>query len=195
VQFSRADLALGTTDENGKLATRIRGVDGQTMAVTTICPGGYLAPEQPTQLRLAAVRKLDPTAPATIDLDVVCTRKLREVVLVVRTSQAPALAVQVAGKSVGSTDGNGLAHFRFQLDRTVSRVSVSLDTAAAPKLRPQTPSRVFELDGQDTVLLLDQSFAAERPLPTQRRVVVANKRQELAKHVPYRIDSGRNHAF
>ncbi len=195
VQFSCAELALGTTDTKGKVAMQLRGVDGQILAVTTTCPDGYLAPEQPAQLRLAEVRKLDPTAPAAIGFDSVCTRKVRDVVLVVRTSQAPVLKVEVAGKSVGSTDGNGQAHFRFQLDRTVSRMSVSLDTTATPMLRPQNPSRVFELDGQDAVLLLDQSFTVERTLPVKRHVVVAKKREEPERHIPYRIDSGRNHAF
>lgn len=195
--FVHGESSLGKTDVAGRVATKIQGVDGQTLAVVTTCPDGYLAPEQSAQLRLTEVRKLDSNAPATIELDVVCTRKMRDIVLVVRTNQAPSLPVEVSGKSIGSTDSNGQAHYHVQLDRSVGRLSVSLDTGAAPKLRPQNPSRVFELEGRDAVLLFDQSFAAERPAPPTRRLVATKKRVEEppARPIPYRIDSGTRHAF
>jgi hypothetical protein len=192
VRFSRGGSPIGTTDANGTVATRIRGADGETLPVTTACPDAYLAPEQPTVLRLTEVRKLDQPAPSAILLDVVCVRKLRDIVLVVRTSRAPALPLEIAGKSVSMTDANGHAQVRMQLDREVRSLSVSLATASAPKLRPQNPSRVFELDGQDAILLFDQTFSLERPPPARPRTVAA---REPPKHIPYRIDSGRSHAF
>jgi len=196
-RFVQGDLAFGTSDAAGTVTSKIHGADGQILAVITTCPDGYLAPEAPAQLRLAEVRRLDSAEPAPIELEVVCTRKMRDIVLVVRTSQAPVLPVDVSGRTVGNTDALGQAHYQFQLDRSVGRMSVSLDTSQAPKLRPQNPSRVFELDGQDAVLLFEQTFTAERQAPQPRQVVVAKKKQveQPARPIPYRIDSGRSHVF
>jgi hypothetical protein len=191
-RFANGDSTIGTTDATGTVAATIHGTDGQTLPVTTLCPAGYIAPEQPTPLRLTAVHRVNQTAPATIASEVVCTRKLRDVMLMVRTSHAPVLPVDMGGRNVGQVDASGYGHFRLQLDRDVRSISVNLGTAAAPKLRPQNPSRVFELEGQDAILLFDQTFTVERDAPLRRRTVPANP---LAKHAPYRIDSGRNHAF
>lgn len=186
-RFVMSGTSIGITDTNGLATTTITGEDGQTVVLTTTCPEGYVAPEKPTSLRLAQVRKLDDTAPGALHVEATCTRKMREVVLVVRTKNAPSLPVDIGGRTVGRTDEHGLAHFGLQLDRDTHSLSVSLKTGSLPKLRPQNPSRVFELDGHDAVLLLDQVFAAE-PKPIKVVVRAPPQPEPPPKQIPYKID-------
>ena len=72
------------------------------------------------------------------------------------------------------------AHVLLQLDRDVRKVSVTLDTTEQPRLRPQNPSRTFELHGKDAILVMDQPFSA--PSRPTVRLGAAPKR-----HIPYKI--------
>lgn len=196
VTFRHGLTAFGTTNAKGVVSTTIRAEEGQTVPVDATCPDGYVAPEKSTPLRLAEVRRIDPAAPASLSVEVICTRKLRDVVLLVRTGQGTGISVEVAGQKMGQTDGNGNAHIAMQLDREQRTVSVGLGTSGLLQLRPQNPSRVFDLGGEDALLLFHQNFTDARPAPVKRRIV-AKKAAPPApeKHVPYRIDSGRSHAF
>jgi hypothetical protein len=191
-QFSNGASTIGTTDAKGSARATVRGADGQVLPIVTSCPTGYVAPEQPTQLRLTEVRRVSQQAPAALEVEAICSRKLRDIVVVVRTSQAPALPVVIGGKTAAQTDASGTAHLRLQLERDVHSLSVGLATAAAPNLRPQNPSRVFELEGQDAILLFEQSFTEERVAKVTRRAAAPVARP---KHVPYRIDSGRTYGY
>jgi len=191
-QFLTGKISIGTTDKNGRIAVTMRGSDGQSVPISVTCPDGYMAPDEQPSLRLTEVRRVNQSAPATITLAAVCTRKLRDIVLVVRTNNAPSLAVEIGGKSVGATDAEGAAHFHLKLDRETKSVSVSLSTATAPALRPQNPSRVFDLDGRDAILLVDQTFAVDRKTQARRRVAVGSV---PPKRIPYRIDSGKLRSF
>lgn len=187
-QFLIAGSPVGITDASGSVTTTITGEDGQTLAITINCPDGYVGPEKAISLRLAQVRKLDDNAPGVLGVEATCTRKMRDVVLVVRTKNAPPLPVDIEGRTVGRTDEQGLAHFGLQLHRDAHSLSVSLKTGSQSKLKPQNPSRVFELDGHDAVLLLDQVFAAE---PKVVKVVVKpppKAAEPEPKHIPYRIN-------
>lgn len=192
VQFATGGRTIGNSNTRGILATALRGSDGQSFLVSATCPDGYAGPDQPTTLKLTEVRRVNEAGPAPLGIEVICTRKMREIVIVVRTANAPSLPVDVGGKTVGTTDSNGNAHLRLQLDREVRTLSVTLGTADAPTLRPQNPSRVYELEGQDALLLLDQSFTTERKASPKRWVATTTT---PPKHVPYRIDSGRYHGF
>lgn len=187
-RFLASGASIGESDNQGRVATTLRGADGQNLAVTVQCPDGYAGPEQPSWLKLTELRRVDQTGPATLGIDVTCVRKLREIVVVVRTANAPSLPVDVGGKTVGNTDTDGNAHIRLLIDREVRALSVSLGTSAAPALRPQNPSRVFDLDGQDAMLLLDQTFSMNQKRFIARRVSSASSPPQ---HVPYRIGSGR----
>lgn len=192
VKFASGSSAIGTSNSKGTVAVNMKGSDGQSLPITTTCPDGYVGPEQPSTLKLTEVRRVNQEGPSTLGIEVTCTRKLREIVLVVRTTNAASLPVDVGGKTVGTTDENGNAHVRLQLDREVRSLSVSLGTNDSPSLRPQNPSRVYELDGQDSILLVDQSFTIDRKVMAKRRVASSAPR---AKHIPYKIDSGRSRAF
>jgi hypothetical protein len=186
-EFRAGSKLFGKSDSNGTIGVTLRGAEGEQVRISVLCPDGYVSPDQPSTLKLAELRRVDQTGPSTLGVEVTCTRKLRDVVVVVRTWNAPSLPVDVAGKTMARTDPHGNAHVHLQLDRDVRTLSVSLGTRDASQLRPQNPSRVFELNGQDAVLLLDQAFTTERK-STSRRVTVATKRQQ---HVPYQIRSGR----
>jgi hypothetical protein len=196
VTFSNGDKTLGTTDASGTVATTIRASDGLVLPVTTTCPSGYIAPAEPTQLRLAEVRRLDPSAPGNLGIDVVCVRKTRDLVFAVRAVGGPSLPIEVVGQVVGATDANGTALFSMPIDRDVRKVSISLNTARSPRLKPQNPSRMFELEGQDAVLLFEQNFAEDRPAVVVRRAPPKKKEPEPEKkHIPERIESGSRHAL
>lgn len=190
VNFATRTTTIGTSDPKGTVLVDMRGLEGQSLAVTATCPNGFVSPEQPLTLKLTEVRRVSQDGPSKLGVDVVCTRKLREIVLVVRSTNAPSLPVDVGGRTVATTDGAGTAHVRIQLDRDVRTLPVSLGTNDTPNLRPQNPSRVYDLDGRDAILLFEQSFALERK-PVARRHVVPTA--TVAKHIPYKIDSGRLH--
>lgn len=192
VRFATGATAIGTSDPKGVVSVNMRGSDGQSLSVAATCPEGFVSPEQPSTLKLTEVRRVNQDGPTKLGVEVVCTRKLREVVLVVHATNAPPLPVDVGGKTVGTTDGSGTAHVRLQLDRDVRTLPVSLGTNEAPNLRPQNPSRVYDLDGQDAILVFDQSFALERKIFARKRVASA---ATTAKHIPYKIDSGRYHGL
>jgi hypothetical protein len=108
----------------------------------------------------------------------ICTRNERQVVVVVRAQGGPALGVIVDGMPVGATDAGGFAHVLVNVDRTVNKIAVGLDTTGNQYLRPKNPSRVFELSGKDTILLFDQTLV-QAPRPTRPKV--------STKYVPYQI--------
>ncbi|HEY5961080.1 MAG TPA: hypothetical protein VIV60_31200 [Polyangiaceae bacterium] len=196
VTFSNGNKALGTTNASGKVVTSVQASEGLVLPVTTICPTGYIAPSEPTKLRLAEVRRVDPSSPVALGVDVTCTRKTRDIVFAVRAIRGASLPIEVVGQMVGTTDVNGSALFSMPIDRDVRKLSVSLNTGGAPRLRPQNPSRMFELDGQDAVLLYEQNFMEERPKISVRKAPPKKKELEPEKkHVPERIESGSRHAL
>lgn len=188
VSFATGSNAIGTSNPKGLVSVNMRGTEGQSLSIVATCPDGYVGPEQPSILKLTEVRRVNQDGKSSLGVDVTCIRKLREVVLVVRTANAPSLSVDVGGKTVGKTDNDGTAHVWLQLDRDVRTLSVSLSTNDSPTLRPQNPSRVYDLDGQDAILLLDQSFTIERKSAPRRRVATT---ANPGRHIPYKIDSGR----
>jgi hypothetical protein len=180
VAFATGNVKLGTTNSSGAFKVRLKGAEGQTLPLAITCPAGYQSAGEPPPLRLTRTRRVGDTVAQPLAIDVTCTRKLRDVVLVVRSENAANLPVHVDGKAATSTSGDGTAHLLLQLDRDVRKVSVTLDTTEQPRLRPQNPSRTFELQGKDAVLVLDQPFSVvSKPAA---RSGAAPKR-----HIPYKI--------
>lgn len=192
-KFWLGKTALGVTNDRGLLEKSLTGAEGQSATLRVTCPEGYLSPEEATLLSLKEVRKVNQEGPATINVAVTCDRRQRDVVVVVRTNGVVSLPVDIGGKFMGATSADGTAHFHLPLDRGVRSLSVSLQTANQPSLRPQSPSRVFELDGNDAVLLVEQSFTSERASRTKRSAPAAYVPPK--KRVPQRIDSARFHAL
>lgn len=179
VAFTTGKSNLGKTSSSGVINVRLRGTEGQTLPVSVTCPNGYESSGELSPLRLTRTRRVGEAVVQPLAVEATCVRKLRDVVLVVRAESASNLPVHVDGKPAATTTG-GTAHLLLQLDRDVRQVSVTLDTTDQPKLRPQNPSRTFELHGKDTVLVMDQSFTASRK--PQNRNSSAPRR-----HIPYRV--------
>jgi hypothetical protein len=168
--FSINNVNLGASSVDGKLLQTVRGADGQSVLVNLTCPDGYNNPEKATPLKLTEVRKVNELASATLGLELTCTRKMIDVIVVVRTENAPSLPVDIGGKNQGITDEFGNAHIHLRVERGTRTMSVTLGTLASPTLRPQNPSRVFELEDKDTLVLLEQSFTVERKRPSVRPI-------------------------
>lgn len=179
VAFTTGKSNLGKTSNSGVVNVRLRGAEGQTLPVTVTCPSGYESSGELSPLRLTRTRRIGEAVAQPLTVEAICIRKLRDVVLVVRTDSASNLAVQVNGKPAATATG-GTAHLLLQLDRDVRQVSVTLDTTEQPKLRPQNPSRTFELHGKDTILVMDQSFT-DSPKPHHRNSPAPRR------HIPYRV--------
>lgn len=174
-------MPLGTTNAAGLVQTDICGNDGQSLPVSVACPEGFIGPDTPSSVRLTHARRIDQNAYQVMRVEAICRRKSRDVVLVVWAQGGTSLPVAVEGKPAGITSTDGLAHVLVIAERSVKRISVSLDTSAHPDLKPQNPSREFELSDGDAVLVFDQAFVA--PAKAKSRVTSRSR-----KYVPYRID-------
>jgi hypothetical protein len=86
------------------------------------------------------------------------------------------LPLLINGDRMGDTGVTGLAHIPVSLVPGTS-LRVTLDTSADPRLRPVNPSRRFAIEDRDSLLVLDQAFAAEKSKPVFPR----------HRDVPYRI--------
>lgn len=173
---------LGVTGADGELHLRLKGREGQTIPVGVDCPEGYVSPSGLPELRLAASRRVGGEELQAIVYEAVCTRREREVVLVVNAGTSD-LPVHVGGAPKARTDQDGTAHVLLEIDRETKNLSVSLDTSSRPELKPQNPSRTFELEGSDAILLFDQEFVVQKPRRATRPA-----RQLPKRHVPYRVD-------
>lgn len=178
VAFETGKSKLGATDASGALTVRLRGVEGQTLPITFTCPDGYEAAGGARSLRLTHTRGVTEGSSQPLTLDATCIRILRQVVVVVRSENATDLPVLIDGKTTAIA-ADGTAHLLLALDRDVRAVTVALDTSTQPKLRPQNPSRTFDLHGKDAVLVMAQSFSSTKP--RQRGSALPQR------HIPYRI--------
>ncbi len=173
---------IGKTGTKGKLKVELFGDDGQLVPVSIACPVGYAAPEKPAALRLAHTRRVNTTDYQPMRYESTCTRIERDIVLVVRTEGGEGLALQIDGRPSGTINGDGVAQVLLHANRNSKALNVSLDTSARQELRPQNPSRTYELLGRDSVLVFDQTFVTA-PKPIYRGGGAKPRR-----YVPYRVD-------
>lgn len=184
-RFSLGQQVLGTTGSAGTLTVRVRGSEGQALRLALDCPEGYSPPPALPPLRLTRTRQLDGRGSQALSFEAACTRRTRNVALVVHATNGVALPVLVNGAEQAKTDADGNAHVLLVFDRDQRSVTVELDTTARPELRPAKPERVFELAGHDAVLLFEPSFTST---PAKRAARPARAAGPPARHVPYRID-------
>jgi len=173
---------LGATDSSGVLTTVLRGAEGQVVAIKATCPEAYVSPELLLPLRLARTRALGSAKPEPIGYDVVCQKRMRQVVVVVEAERGKDLPVALNGKPVARTDTDGHAHVLIEVDRSETSLRVDLDATAEHSLSPQNPGRTFELHGRDAVLLFEQPFSVatrSKPRPSAH---------PPRRHIPQRLD-------
>lgn len=167
----------GVSDATGALRVEIIGVVGQRVPVDVTCPAGYRQRASASEVVLRRANDRDAAVSSTATLDAECLPERRRGVLVVRAVGAPSLPVLLNGERIGDTGVSGIAHIPVDLaPGTVLRVT--LDTSSAPKLRPVNPTQRFAIEDRDSVLVLDEAFAAAMPKRVSRR----------RRDVPYRID-------
>jgi hypothetical protein len=172
---------LGATSSTGTLTARTQGEDGQTLPVTISCPDGYVAPATSPPLRLTHARALASGKTEPLVYDVVCDRKMRNVIVAVKAAGSKSTPVLVNGERQAITDDNGIAHVALVVDRSTPSVRVDLDTSSEPNLVPQSPSRTFALNGRDSVLIFDQALSRRsRPKPKGTPAP--------ARHIPQRLN-------
>lgn len=179
VSFSTGEKLVGTTPESGGFVVQLRGAEGATLPLQAKCPEQYESPLAGS-IRLTRVKALSGT-PEPLSFDAVCSRKVRDVVVVVHAENGAGLPVSIDGEESGTTDEHGNAHVLVSVDREVKTLAVSLDTSEHERLRPQNPRRVFELDGHDAVALFHQPLSQARA-PRKARPV-----SRAPRHVPYRV--------
>lgn len=176
------ETQLGITGEDGKLRSELAGVEGQTLPIIVTCPDGFSGMEKPSTVRLTHTRRVDLNGYQAMRFEGVCTRNVRDIVVVVRAQGGAGVTLNVDGKPAGTTNADGIAHVLVHASRQVKSLSVSLDTSTRPELKPKNPSRTYELGGNDAILIMDQTFVSA---PKRVFRAAAPKQQ---KHIPYRID-------
>jgi hypothetical protein len=152
------------SDEAGLVRLRVTGQQGQRLQFQVRCPYGHRSPEQPLEVTLT---RLGAEAPPP-EYAVRCAPELRSVVIAVRAQQGPDLPVTYLGREVARTDRSGAAHVTMQLPPH-EPIELSLDTSAAPRLKPRNPTQSFEPPDVDAILLFDASFVVDKPPPKPKR--------------------------
>jgi len=173
---------VGTTGATGTIRTELSGFDGETLPLSVTCPEGFANPETLTPLKLAQTRRVNLGGYQPLHVNAVCPRNIRNIVLAVRAHGGAHLPLEVDGTPAGETDADGIAHLLVKADRAVTSVKLAFDTGAHPELKPKNPSRTFDLEGRDAILIVEQTFVASS------KHVFRGRTSRPKKHIPYRVD-------
>ncbi len=157
--ISRNNKQVATTGPDGRATLKIRGVEGDVHDVQIHCPEQFQSPSKPTGIKLA--RLADKKAP---EYEVSCPPTMRRVVVAVRAENGPNLPVVYLNRAVARTDISGAAHFALDV-APGTQFQVTLDTTerGGEKLKPQNPSKPFNVGQHDDVLVFEQKFDVEKP--------------------------------
>jgi hypothetical protein len=167
VQLRNGDTVVGHTDANGRAEFKLTGSEGQLVDLAVGCPPGYSAPAKPITLGL---RHLSEHSPAPV-FETLCVAELHSVLVGVRAELGSNLPILYLKQRVAQTDAEGVAHFLLRVAPSQT-ITLTLDTAREPQLRPQNPTLTFVAPERDEIVLCEQLFS----LPVQRPRVV-QKRQ------------------
>jgi hypothetical protein len=173
---------IGSTSSDGIIKTEVSGAEGESLPVAVSCPEGFTNPETPTPLKLTHTRRVGLNGYQPTRIEAVCRRNLRDIVLIVRAHGGAGLPVAVEGRSAGVTDADGIAHVLVKADRMTASLRATLETNERPELKPKSPSRTFELAGNDAILVFDQNFVSNP------KAVFGSGAPRAKTHVPYRVD-------
>jgi len=179
VSFTIDQRVVGLTRADGRLVHAVRGTEGGLAKLVVACPAEFEPPPQPAPLRLTRTRAIDGEATQPLTVDVRCQKRLRDVVLIVHAERGDHLPVLVDGKPVGTTDDDGIAHVLLRRPREDKSVQLGVDTTSRPALKPVSPSRSYQLTGQDAVVLFEPSFVVA--------VAPAARIAAPRRHIPVRV--------
>ncbi|MEY4551110.1 MAG: hypothetical protein RL685_7305, partial [Pseudomonadota bacterium] len=158
------------------------------VAITLTCPTGYASSAAETVLILRSVQGLGGEERKPIDHALSCQPTKRDAIVLVHASGAVAsLPVKIDGATIGRTDSLGFGHFYLRSDPG-ARFEVSIDTSSQPKLMPQNPQQMFQVDTRDEVFVFDRDFKlpTAKLKPVRKRVPKPAAEPEL--HIPIRLD-------
>ncbi|MBN1653744.1 MAG: hypothetical protein JXA30_08210 [Deltaproteobacteria bacterium] len=174
---------LGVTDQSGILAVSVKGHDGQQVTFNPSCPDGYREPAQQPKLILRTFQSVGSESKGPTTLEIVCTAVARYAVIAVKT-QIAEIPLLFQGEEIAQTTSEGVAHAMLKLP-VESNVRLELDTRSRPELRPQSPSRIFSIEKEDTLMLWNQEFNAE---PVKRARAIRKKEAPPIAPAPYRLE-------
>lgn len=151
---------VGRTNDAGVVGLKVRGSEGELIALTVSCPDGFRSPARPLEITLHKLA--DPAQ--RIRHDVVCPPAKRTVVVAVRAENGPRLPVMYLGREVARTDDSGAAHVLIET-APEEDAELVLDTSDDPneRLRPQNPSMRIPAGNQDELLPFDVRFSEDKP--------------------------------
>ena len=177
VQFHRSSRRLGATGASGAIDVELPGRDGETADIMATCPPGFRPLREPIHVKLRAFRGVE-QGHGHLEHRVTCRPERRNVVVVVQAPGAKTLPVLVDGERRGTTDADGIAHVFFQAEPS-SMVRVAVDTSSEPELRPQNPSRPFQIADEDEVFVFATRLSRPAAKPLRRAVP--------PRPIPYRL--------
>ncbi len=185
-QIAARGQPLGVTSAQGLLQAPLLGFEGDRVPITLTCPAGYAASPAESVLILRSVQGLGGEERKPIEHALGCQPTKRDAVVLVHVSGAAAsLPVKIDGSVVGQTDSLGFGHFYLRSDPG-ARFEVSVDTTSDPKLMPQNPQQVFQVETRDEVFVFDRDFKLPpKPKPIRKR---APRPAAQEAHVPIRLD-------
>jgi hypothetical protein len=157
---------LGVSDARGALTTELRGLSGEVLELSVVCPDGYRSPSKGLTVRLRAPAEREKWP----EYSVLCPPRQRRLVLAVRAQGGANLPVRVLGEEVSRTDTDGVAHVLLVVSPGETIV-VKLDTSAWPhaSLMPRDPELKVIVPDHDQVVLFDQPFSHPAPPARTRK--------------------------
>ena len=187
VQVWANGKALGETNDEGLLSTRIGGTIGKQVTLTRTCPQGYEAADQSRTLRISDTRGANNKRRA-MQLRFECRASELLAALVVRAPNPmnEPMAIMVAGEVVGQTDADGVGHVLLRVP-PASTVRVELDTTSAPELLPHNPVRTFQMHDKGEILRFDQVLTKPVPPAKKRHRVISHAPEPTHPKLPMRI--------
>lgn len=175
--------SLGTTAASGALRAELYGREGGAVELTIVCPPAYRT--EPGSRRLILRKVHDAAGGAergALELDVRCAPIEVSAALIVLADArvGSGLPVRVEGEVIGQIERDGSAHLLVTAP-AASTLHVQIDTSERPDLQPRSPVHTFRLEDQDSILLVEQSFARVprvRRAPRPWRPPAAHRRPE-----------------
>jgi hypothetical protein len=159
VTVLRDTKELGATQADGTILVALNGTEGETVDLTIRCPQNYDSPKRPvsvTLVRFVDIQKVPEYGAA-------CAALERRVVVAVRAVNGANLPVRYLGNTVARTDVAGAAHFELAV-RPNEPFAVTIDTSekGSDRLKPQNPSREFNVGAYEGIILFNQVFVQEK---------------------------------
>lgn len=164
---------LGETDDAGSVSLRVRGHEGDVIAVELRCPAGHRAPSDPlfVPLRRLVDSSVVPTFAAR------CTPVTRTLIVAVRAEGGANVPIRYLGRELARTDAFGAAHLMLGVP-TDEVVELTLNTEEQADLRPISPTLRVQATRGEQLVAVSQTFTQRRP----------DKAVRLKRNGPVRID-------